>query len=77
MGLTMSQRQAVTNDRDAGRSAAAESVHRRRAACIGSSSNFSTRFFSLPWSDTNAIRYLVRSRSRRIGTGGTKLGRSI
>ena len=42
-----------------------------------SSSSFSTRFFSLPWSDTSPIRYLVRSRSRRIGTGGMKLGRSI
>ena len=42
-----------------------------------SSSSFSTRFFSLPWSDTSPIRYLVRSRSWRIGTGGMKLGRSI
>ena len=42
-----------------------------------SSRSFSARFFSLVWSDTSPIRYLVRSRSRRIGTGGTKLGRSI
>src|ERR1039458_10214347 len=39
-----------------------------------SSSSFSTRFFSAPWSETKLIRYLVRSRSRRIGIGGTKLG---
>jgi len=42
-----------------------------------SSSSFSTRFFSPVRSATNAARYRVRSRSLRIGGGGTKLGRSI
>jgi len=42
-----------------------------------SSSSFSTRFFSAVRVLTRSSRYRVRSRSRRIGTGGTKLGRSI
>ena len=42
-----------------------------------SSNSFSTRFFSRPRSPTRSTRYRVRSRSRRIGSGGTKLGRSI
>ncbi len=42
-----------------------------------SSSNFSTRFFSAPRAPTRSTRYRVRSRSRRISWGGTKLGRSI
>ena len=32
------------------------------------------RFFSLVWSDTNAILYLVRSRRRRIGTQAPLVG---
>ncbi len=42
-----------------------------------SSSSFSTRFFSALASVTSAARYRVRSRSRRIGLGGTRLGRII
>ena len=42
-----------------------------------SSSSFSTRFFSAVRVPTRSIRYRVRSRNRRIGRGGTKLGRSI
>lgn len=41
-----------------------------------SSSSFSTRFFSAVGVPTRSIRYRVRSRGRRIGAGGTKLGRS-
>jgi hypothetical protein len=44
---------------------------------LGSSRSFSTRFFSAVHSATSATRYLVRSRSRRIGGGGMKLGRSM
>jgi len=42
-----------------------------------SSSSFSTRFFSALREPTRSVRYRVRSRSRRIGRGGAKLGRSI
>ena len=42
-----------------------------------SSSSFSTRCFSAVRAATRSTRYRVRSRSRRIGGGGTKLGRSI
>jgi hypothetical protein len=42
-----------------------------------SSSSFSNRFFSAVRTATRSLRYPVRSRSRRIGGGGTKLGRSI
>ncbi len=42
-----------------------------------SSSSFSTRFFSAVRSETSAARYRVRSRSRRIGGGGTNEGRII
>ena len=42
-----------------------------------SSSSFSTRFFSAVRTPTRSTRYRVRSRSRRMSAGGTKLGRSI
>ena len=42
-----------------------------------SSSSFSTRCFSAVRTATRSDRYRVRSRSTRIGGGGTKLGRSI
>jgi len=42
-----------------------------------SSSNFSTRCFSAVRAVTRSTRYRVRSRSIRIGDGGTKLGCSI
>ena len=42
-----------------------------------SSRSFSTRFFSAVRTTTRLARYRVRSRSSRIGGGGTKLGRSI
>jgi hypothetical protein len=42
-----------------------------------SSSSFSTRCFSAVRASTRSRRYRVRSRRRRIGGGGTKLGRII
>jgi hypothetical protein len=42
-----------------------------------SSRSFSTRCFSAVRVSTRSRRYRVRSRSRRIGGGGTKLGRII
>ena len=42
-----------------------------------SSSSFSARCFSAVRAPTKSARYLVTSRSRRISTGGRKLGRTI
>jgi hypothetical protein len=42
-----------------------------------SSSSYSNRFFSAVRVLTRSMRLRVKSRSRRMGGGGTRLGRSI